>query len=538
MAAVWGAAQTTAFFENGPQMNLSAVQRGRLAAEGLAQIADFVDFKAEQIDDAIKNLRVSIPGVPAVAAVGGAGAVPAIPPVLPCLISAQCQRRLNVASVAWHYYQSIGRQQTPANMNYTNVLRAFYAEWETIDKLKEEDKPEVPVLSKHFTPIRWLESFRDCALRTFGVRNCPVSYVIREEVAVPAEVDDPLAPGFAFSNTSGSVLNKMIRRLDHIDPLYRTDNSTVYAMLETATRSTIYASTIKPFSRTKDGRAAWLALVSSHAGQDKWERMQKEKLRFLMNTKWNGRSYGLEKFTGQHCSYYIALQECQLHVNFQLPTEHTRVGYLLDNITSNDPDLRAALSNIRLNQNNMRDDFEAAVTHMLPVCPYSKHRNSSRGNDRTATISDVTLAGKSSSKTGVDFRWHTKPEYAKLTKDQKRELYEWQQTKDGQEMMKKQKEAKKKAQLNSGKGTTRKELQAKVKSLEAELELRESTEALISAFTGNAAQSDNPTPPSNPPPNPAPAPAPTPSAPAAASVNSEAAALALRSILKRKRGND
>ena len=371
----WNGATTTAFFENGPQMNLTPVQRGRLAGEGLTNVEDFADFKAEQIDDAIKNLRVSIPAVAAVAAVGGAPAVPAVPAVLPCLISAQCQRRLNVASVAWHYYESIGRQQTPQNMNYSNVLRQFYTEWESIELLKDEDKPEVPVLSKHFTPIRWLESFRDCALRTFGIRNCPLSYVIRDVVQVPTEIEDPLLAGSAFSATSGSVLNEMIRRLNHTDPLFRTDNSTVYAMLETATRGTVYASTIKPFSRTKNGRGAWLALISSHAGQDKWERMQKDKLRFLMNTKWNGRSYSLEKFTGQHRSNFIALQECQLHVNFQLPTEHTRVGYLLDNITSNDPDLRAALSNVRLNQNGMRDDFELAVAHLLPVCPYSKNRN-------------------------------------------------------------------------------------------------------------------------------------------------------------------
>ena len=530
MAAVWTNATTTAFFENGPQMNLTAVQRTRLAAEGLTQVADFADFKADQIDDAIKNLRVSIPGIPAVVDGGGNVTTPAVPPILPCLISAQCQRRLNIASVAWHYYDSIGRVQSPVNMNYTNVLRMFYSEWEAIEQLREEDKPEVPVLSKHMTPIRWLESFKDCTSRTFGVRNCPLAYVIRDAVAVPNEVDDPLEPGFAHSATSGSVLNELIRRLNHTDPLFRTDNATVYSMLEVATRNTIYASTIKPFARGKNGREAWNALISSHAGQDKWERMQKDKFKFLMNTKWNGRSYGLEKFTGQHRSNFIALQECQLHVNFQLPTEHTRVGYLLDNIVSTDPDLRAALSNIRLNQNNMRDDFEAAVAHILPVCPYSKHRSSNRQNERVANISDATLAGKSSSKTGVDLRWHTKKEYAKLNQDQKRELYEWQQTKDGKAMIEKQKAARKKAIESAGKQASKKELQARVKSLEAELEVMQSTETLVSTIASACSQT------SNPPPQPAQGNANNPS-PTDQSNKSQAAALALRSILKRKRSD-
>lgn len=71
----------------------------------------------------------------------------------------------------------------------------------------------------------------------------------------------------------------------------------------------------------------------------------------------------------------------------------------------------------------MRDDFEAAVAHMLPVCPYTKNKTAGRGSDKLAQISDATLAGKGSSKTGVDLRWHTKKEYLKLSAEQKQELY-------------------------------------------------------------------------------------------------------------------
>ena len=82
-------------------------------------------------------------------------------------------------------------------------------------------------------------------------------------------------------------------------------------MLEEATRSTIYANTIKPFSRSKDGRKAWLAMVSSHIGDDKWEQLQKDKMKFLMNTTWNRKTYSLEKFTGAHRKAYVQLQEAK-----------------------------------------------------------------------------------------------------------------------------------------------------------------------------------------------------------------------------------
>jgi hypothetical protein len=176
-------------------------------------------------------------------------------------------------------------------------------------------------------------------------------------------------------------------------------------MLEEATRGTVYASTVKPYSCKKDGRTAWNSMVSSHAGEDKWEQLhKKDKTKFLHNMKWNGKKYSLEKFTGMHRSSYVQLEEASEHVNFQLPTEHTRVGYLMDNIVNSDPDLCAAISSIRMNANGMRTNFEAAVSFMLPVDPYSKKKGN---HDRNANVSDAhTLRNKSSSKTGVDFRWY------------------------------------------------------------------------------------------------------------------------------------
>ena len=55
--------QLTAFFTNRPQMGLTVAMRTRLAAEGLQDVDDFKDFREDQIDDAIKNLRTAIPGV-------------------------------------------------------------------------------------------------------------------------------------------------------------------------------------------------------------------------------------------------------------------------------------------------------------------------------------------------------------------------------------------------------------------------------------------------------------------------------------------
>ena len=517
-------AQVTSFFTNGPQMAISEPIRARLASEGLVNVDDFDDFKATQLTQAFKNMRTSIPGVPGIPEVRNADGVvtaqaiapiPAIPPVL---VSAKCALRLQVASHAYHYFIDIGREPTPVNMNYTRVLKAFYAEYEAIIKLSDESNPDVPTLQKNQVPIKWIESFKDCLYRTFGIRGCPLLYVIRPEVEVPPEANDPLLPTKTYGE-SGSVLDELINRLLHDNPLFKSDNAKVYSMLEEATRGSIYASTVKPHSRRKDGRAAWTAMVSSHAGKDKWEQLQKDKTKFLMNTKWNGKTYSLEKFTGIHRSFYVQLQEAVEHVNFQLPTSHTRVGYLIDNIVNADPDLRAAIASIRINTEGMRDNFESAVAFLLPVDPYTKSRAQSGRNN--PQVSDVTLQNKSQSKTGVDLRWHKAEEYKKLTRAQRIELYEWQTSKEGKPQTSSQRK-------DLGKGKPRvnakQKLRAKVSALEAQLKDAQTEPTLqeLQACIASAQTTNITLPPVHP-------------TPPLVKPSVASAALALQSILKRKR---
>ena len=207
-----------AFFDNGHQMTLLPLVRTRLVTEDLETIEDLADFKKEQLKEAIKNLRTPILGI---IGAGGAANIAAIPP---CIVSTKCSLLLQVASDAYHYYVLIGRERTSPNMNYTNILRGFYVEYEALMKLSAEKKPDVPVLSKHQTPLKWIESFKDCLFRTYGIQTCPLLYVIRDNADVPNEVEDPLTPGCAYGQ-SGSILDELIAHLTHTDPLFKSDNA-------------------------------------------------------------------------------------------------------------------------------------------------------------------------------------------------------------------------------------------------------------------------------------------------------------------------
>jgi hypothetical protein len=133
------------------------------------------------------------------------------------------------------------------------------------------------------------------------------------------------------------VEEELVARASHAHALYRDDNASVYYFLEEATRGTSYSASIKPFQQRKDGRGAWLALKSQYAGQDKWHAELKQQSELLVTRKWKGQStFSLDRFVAQHRNAFVSMSQCAEHVDYQLPNGHTRVGYLLDAIESND----------------------------------------------------------------------------------------------------------------------------------------------------------------------------------------------------------
>ena len=267
----------------------------------------------------------------------------------------------------------------------------------------------------------------------------PLSYVIREDAAVPAAVP-ALAQNQPHSTQQGSVEADMIARASHTHALFRNDNKKVYHLLESATRSTQYAATIKPFQRTKNGRGAFLALMTQYAGVDKWQAVIKSNEHIIHNYVWKGQNnFLLEKFVGQHRSAYVALESAQLHIpDYQLPSEHTRVGYLLDHIQCSDAELQATIASIRSDPAGMRVNFEAAVAHIIPSDPVARRLATTGGGKRTAaqisTVDGDSTAEVSAMRfqqsrgsTGVELRWHNNKEFKALTQPQKDELREWRE---------------------------------------------------------------------------------------------------------------
>ena len=159
-----------------------------------------------------------------------------------------------------------------------------------------------------------------------------------------------------------------------------------------------------------------------------------------MTAKWNGKKYSLEVFCSHHRNKHSQLVEAAQNVQFQVPDEHTRVGYLLDNIEHQDADLRASIAQIRTNSQGTRNDFEKSVSILLPVDPFAKNTANKPKVSFEISSAQGTKFGRGS-KTNVDLRWHKRDEFANLSSEAKDELREWQNTSEGKGILKASRDA-------------------------------------------------------------------------------------------------
>ena len=285
-----------------------------------------------------------------------------------------------------------------------------------------------------------MEASQDFLNRKIGNRNIPLVYIIHDEPNPPAAAP-PLAPGQPHSTKHGSVEAELIAWASHTHALFHNDNSDLYFLLEEATQGTQYAASIKPFQQHRDGNGAWKGLTSQYTGKDKWEAEIKKQEQLLHTRVWKGQSnFSLEHFISQHHNAYVSMSAFTEHVQYQLPNEYSRVGFLLDAIQCTDAELQATMASVKTDNgpNGLQNNFESAISHLLPYDPVAKKRATGiKQGSALISLAEVhdgpttTIAANDSKpsigKTWVHLRYHKHHEYKKLMQEQHRELSEWRQ---------------------------------------------------------------------------------------------------------------
>ena len=183
------AAQTTAFFENPDQMGIPQETMVQIQRERIQTVADLADFEKQELQQLADNLRKPggrIPDPNRNAALGATIPMPAF------TYGAKPQKRLTVACDLVRFYQTVGRDLTAANIQWSQVMSNFEIQWKALKDRKDEDDPDVPKITKALPIIMWTEVFQDFLHRVIGARMIPLAYVVQIDPQVPG-----LAPTFA-----------------------------------------------------------------------------------------------------------------------------------------------------------------------------------------------------------------------------------------------------------------------------------------------------------------------------------------------------
>jgi hypothetical protein len=402
--------------------------------EGITTPAELHDFKNKDWDQVASNLRRPPDQYAAGATAGDAGTWTR---QAPYPLSAMSLKKLKSSSEAARYYRSIDRSLTIENIQWT-VITAYYEAYESIEDQKVSEKTlTIPKLAKNNMKVtRWSETARNYFETKIGNSCAPLAYVIRDNETVTPEADEPLMMDKPYSEEHGSVRGELIARLSHDTTVFKDDQAAIYNALEESFRGTIVGPTILPHKKGKNGRDAWMATISQHAGKAKWEGEIKTEELILQTRKYKATgTYTLAKHCEVHRSSHIKMQAAALNVDYkyQVADERTRVRWLLESIECKDVNVLTMIAVIDSDDSvgGKKGNFESAVAYLTPSCPVAAKKKRSYDDISTdATVSSIQIKnGKG--KTGVDLRYHKHKEFHTLSQPQKDELSAWRETAAG-----------------------------------------------------------------------------------------------------------
>ena len=290
--------------------------------------------------------------------------------------------------------------------------------------VENHNEPEsLPDISKTFTVMKYLDQLPTHLREMLGVANVPLVYIIRETVTPP----NPLLALIADRPWSGgktSVMDELIAHFPHEGPAYEAHNAQVFNLLAATLSGTSSMASIRRYQRARNGRQAYLDLVTHNLGLAKWEKTVKAAENVLSSRVWNGKNsrYPLKVHIPRHREAYNDLVRASHQITYAPPNETSRVRYLLSSIQTSDPTLCSAKTTIQADTAK-KDDFEIASNFIMTVAPARKPQ---QGRNQRIEALKITRNKrgkvKTGPKTGDEVRFYRRGEWSKLSKEEQDEV--------------------------------------------------------------------------------------------------------------------
>ena len=178
-------------------------------------------------------------------------------------------------------------------------------------------------------------------------------------------------------------------------------------------------SSITRYQRTRNGRDAYLSLVTHNMGSLKWEKITETAEAVLSSRLWNGKNarYPIKIHIARHREVYNDLERASHHITYVPPNETSRVRYLLSSIQTNDPTIWSAKTTIQADAIK-KNNFEEATEFIIITAPKDTvqkrpHNISGLGSKRNRSYKKGNI--RTGPKTGVELRFYKKDEWRNLS---------------------------------------------------------------------------------------------------------------------------
>ena len=338
--------------------------------------------------------------------------------------------------------------RTSRNANFADIQVDTVRTMKTLVEQEEaHDDPKLDEGDKIVKLKDWsrtMENIQEALRGHLGTTKVPLSYVIRENVAVPDANTDP---AFGMPNSKYvSVLDEMIGRApirnaadDGYEQSYLVDREKVWDLMTKICASYPECWTyIKTAMRARDGRAAYEALYTQYLGPHNVDNMADAAERKLSTLTYQGETkrWNFEKYCRAHTEQHQILTNLIEHGHSGID-ERSKVRHFMNGIKGN------MFDTVRLQidaDNDLRNDFERVKTlysdfikRKFPDQGGGRHANiSALGTDAEAT--DWSLDELRDVK--IEDRYYTREEYKSLSSKQKAKLFPLRQA-DGRVRKKK-----------------------------------------------------------------------------------------------------
>lgn len=340
-------------------------------------------------------------------------------------IPAMCEQRLALAAYGSKIYNSIGRTMN-SNALTRRRLTCFKSHK---DMVKNHNEPEaLPEIGKTFTIMKYLDQLPTHLREMLGVAHVPLAYVIRSTVEVPNPLP-ALVTDKPWSEGKTSIMDELISYFPHEGPAFEADNAQVFNLLAAALSGTSALASITRHQRSRNGREAYLDLVTHNLGSAKWEKTVEAAEQVLSSRIWNGKNsrYPLKVHIARHREAYNDLVRASHQITYTPPNETSRVRYLLTSIQTSDPTLCSAKTTIQADPAK-KEDFETASDFIMTVAPAPKpQQGRSQRIAALRTTRNKRGKVKIGPKTGVEVRFYRRGEWSKLTREEQDEVREIRQ---------------------------------------------------------------------------------------------------------------